>query len=103
MTNFCKLKQYFHFCQQRTSVTKYVACGDSLSKLTIVHAGGYSDLLAQPFATKTDELVNVVITKLTLETKESIGSPIAVPEASVEHKSLAYVFGDFAQLNEDGT
>ena len=91
------------FIRQRTSVTKYVACGESLSKLTIVYAGGYSDLIAQPFATKTDELVNAVITKLTLENKESIGSPIAAPEAFKEHKSLTYVFGDFAQLNQDGT
>lgn len=84
-------------------MTKYVACGESLSKLTVVYAGGYSDLFAQPFATKTDELVNSVITKFTLENKESIGSSMAAPATAKEHKSLAYVFGDFAKLNQDGT
>ncbi|XP_046638923.1 vitellogenin-like [Daphnia pulicaria] len=90
-----------HFLK-RTAVTKYVACGESLSKLTIVYAGGYSDLMAQPFATKTDELVNAVITKLTLEKKESIGSHLAAPAYPKEHKSLNYVFGDFNQLSQDG-
>ena len=79
-----------------------MACGESLSKLTIVYAGGYSDLLAQPFATKTNELVNAVITKWTLEKKQSIGSPLAAPAYPKEHKSLAYVFGDFNQLSQDG-
>ena len=74
-----------------------------MSKLTIVYAGGYSDLMAQPFATKTDELVNAVITKWTLEKKESIGSRLAAPATAKEQKSLAYVFGDFAKLNQDGT
>ena len=87
---------------QRTAVTKYVACGESFSKLTIVYAGGYSDLMAQPFATKTDELVNAVITKWTLEKKESIGSRLATPAYPKQHKSLNYVFGDFNQLNQDG-
>ncbi len=83
-------------------MTKYVACGESLSKLTIVYAGGYSDLMAQPFATKTDELVNAVITKWTLEKKESIGSRLAAPAYPKEHKSLSYVFGDFNQLSQNG-
>ena len=87
---------------QRTAVTKYVACGEWLSKLTIVYAGGYSDLMAQPFATKTDELVNAVITEWKLEKKESIGSRLATQAHPKEHKSLSYVFGDFNQLSQDG-
>ena len=58
--------------------------------------------MAQPFATKTDELVNAVITEWKLEKKESTGSRLAAPAHPKEHKSLSYVFGDFHQLSQDG-
>ena len=91
------------FVSQRTAVTKYIACGESLSKLTVVHASSYSDLQAQPFATKSDELVNSVITRWALIKKESIDYRFAIASYPKEHKSLSYVFGDFNQVNDDGS
>lgn len=82
-------------------MTKYVACGD-LSKLTIVHGSSYSNLVAQPFATKAEELVNAAITNWSLEKQERIGSVLAVASDSKVHKSLSYIFGDFEQSTKDG-
>ncbi|KAK4007450.1 hypothetical protein OUZ56_012607 [Daphnia magna] len=61
-------------------MVKYVACVESISKLTVVNIYGFSDLMVQPFAAKTEELLNSVITSC-----------------------LSYVFDDFQQLNHDGT
>lgn len=78
---------------KRTSISKYVACGESLSNLAIVQVSGFSDLVAQPFATKSDELVNSVVFKLSLGKVEAIGSPLARPATPKAHTSLSYVFG----------
>ena len=74
-----------------------------MSKLTIIHVGGFSDMLAQPFAVKTDELVNSVTVSWSLEKKQSISYRLAVPPYPKAHQSLSYVFGDFNQLNKDGS
>lgn len=101
-TNIRFIQTFKRNVWQRTSVTKYLACGESLSKLTIVYVGGYSDLMAQPFATKTNELVNAVVTKWTLQKKESIRSRLPTPAYPKEHNSLAYVFGDLNQMSQNG-
>ena len=64
---------------------------------------GFSNLLVKPFATKTEELLNAVVTQWTLETKQQISSPLAVSPSAKEHKSLAYVFGDWKQWDKDET
>jgi hypothetical protein len=82
-----------------------LACGDDFPSLTFVHAYAFSDLLAQPFATKTngnEHLLNSVIISLRLERKEAISSALSVSSAK-SYESLAYVFGDFQQLNGDET
>jgi hypothetical protein len=79
-----------------------LACGDDFPSLTFVHAYAFSDLLAQPFATKTEELLNAVIISLRLERKEAISSALSVSSPK-SHESLAYVFGDFQQVNGDET
>jgi hypothetical protein len=58
--------------------------------------------MVQPFATKTEELLNSVIVSLRLESKESISSPLSVSSPK-SHESLSYVFDDFQQVNGDGT
>jgi hypothetical protein len=87
---------------QRVAESNYLACGENFPSLTYVHTYAISDLLAQPFATKTDELVNSVIISLSLVKKGPIGSALSVSSAKY-HSSLAYVFGDFQQVNGDGT
>ena len=82
---------------------KYIACGETYPFVTIVHASGFSNLLVQPFATKTDELMNAVVTLWTLETKEKVSSRLAISSSVKEHKSLAYVFGDWKQWDKDET
>ncbi len=84
-------------------MAKYVACGKSWSDLIIVLVNGFSDVWVQPFATKTDELLNSVITKWSFEKKESIRSWFPAPSSPKEHKTLSYVWVDFQQLTEDGT
>ncbi|XP_057375632.1 vitellogenin-2-like [Daphnia carinata] len=88
---------------KRSTIYKYVACGESFPKLTYVHASGFSDLAIQPFATETKELTNSVIIDWSLEKMESVSSRFASPSSPKEHKSLSYVFGDFHQVNHDGT
>lgn len=78
-----------------------MVCGESLSKLTVVQANTFSDLVAQPFAVKTEELVNSAVTNLALEKVEKISYPYSVSSAK-EHKSLSYVFDDFEQSNDNG-
>ena len=51
---------------------KYIACGESVDKLIVVHASGFSDLLATPFATKSGPLANSVIIDWALEQKEQL-------------------------------
>ena len=82
---------------------KYIACGGNYPFVTVVHASGFSNLLVQPFATKTEELLNAVVTQWTLETKQQVSSPLAVSPSAKEHKSLAYVFGDWKQWDKDET
>lgn len=89
--------------EQRSTVYKYIACGESFPKLTFVHASGFSDLEVQPFATETNELTNSVIIDWSLEKMESVSSRFASPSSPKEHKTLSYVFGDFHQVNHDGT
>jgi len=84
-------------------MANYVACGKSWSDLLIVHVYGFSDVWVQPFATKTDELVNSVITHWSFEKKESISSQFPAPLSPKKHTTLTYVWGDFQQWNEDGT
>ena len=74
------------------AVSRYVACGDSLSSLVIAQVSTYSELIARPFAVKTDELLNSVVTKLSLEKTEAIISRLASPAAPKAHTSLSYVF-----------
>ena len=82
----------------------YIACVDSaLPKFTVVHATGFSKLLAQPFATNTDKLANSIIVDWSLEKKEIISSHLNKPSSPQNYKSLAYVFDDWKQLNADGT
>lgn len=88
---------------KRSTVYKYIACGESFPKLTFVHASGFSDLEVQPFATETNELTNSVIIDWSLEKMESVSSRFASPSSPKEHKTLSYVFGDFHQVNHDGT
>jgi hypothetical protein len=84
-------------------MARYVACGKSWSDLLMVHANGFSDVWVQPFATKTDELLNSVITKWSFEKKEAIRSWFAAPSSPKKYKTLSYVWGDFKQWTEDGT
>ena len=84
-------------------MAKYVACGNSWSDLLVVHIDGFSDVLVQPFATKTDELVTSVITSWSFEKKEAISFPFVTPSHLKEHKTLAFVWDDFQQENQDGT
>jgi hypothetical protein len=84
-------------------MAEYVACGKSWSDLLIVHVYGFSDVWVQPFATKTDELVNSVITNWSFEKKERITSRFATPSSPKEHTTLSYVWGDFQQWDRDGT
>ncbi|KAI9554120.1 hypothetical protein GHT06_019392 [Daphnia sinensis] len=86
----------------RTAMVKYVACGESISKLIVVNIYGFSDLMVQPFATKTEELLNSVITSWSLEKKESVTSFFKSLTSPKKHTSLSYVFDDFQQLNHDG-
>ena len=92
-----------NFGLQRSTVFKYIACGEAWPKVTYVHASGFSDLIAQPFATETDSLTNSVIIDWSLEKKESFDSRFATPSSPKEYKTLSYVWGDFNQLNHDGT
>jgi len=78
-------------------VFKYVACGESPSKLTYVWANGYGNLQAKPFAIETEELVNSIIINWSLEKKEAISSRLASPANVEEHKTLAYVFAEIEQ------
>ena len=81
---------------------KYVACGESPSKLTYVWASGYGDLQAKPFAIETEELVNSIIINWSLEKKEDISTRFASPSNVKEHKTLAYVFAEVEQwTNKD--
>ena len=73
-------------------MSRYVACGDSLSNLVIAQMTAFSDLIVQPFAVKTDELLNSIVTKLSLEKTEAISSRLASPAAPKAHTSLSYVF-----------
>lgn len=88
---------------QRSSVSRYFACGESLSQLTIVQANVFGDLVAQPFATKTDELVHSTVGKLSLEKKSTISSRLTAPSSPKKHSSLSYVFDDFEQRSSSGT
>lgn len=72
-----------------------------MSKLNIVQANTFSYLVAQPFAVKSEELVNSAIANWALEKVEKITYPYSV-SSSKEHKSLSYVFGDFEQSNGYG-
>ena len=76
---------------------KYVACGESPSKLTYVWANGYGNLQAKPFAIETEELVNSIIINWSLEKKEAISSRLTSPANVEEHKTLAYVFDEIEQ------
>lgn len=84
-------------------MVKYVACGESISKLTVVNIYGFSDLMVQPFAAKTEELLNSVITSWSIEKEEGITSFFGSSTSPKRHTSLSYVFDDFQQLNHDGT
>lgn len=88
--------------RQRSSVYKYVACGD-LPMLTVVQASGFSDLVAQPFAIKSEELVNFVVTHWSLQKKEHVSSRLSLSSTPKEHKSLSYIHEDFNQMSQDGT
>ena len=82
---------------------KYIACGESFPFLTVVHASGFSDLLAKPFATETEDLVNSIIINWSLEKKESVSSRFATPSSPKEYNTLAYTFGEFKQFDQDET
>jgi hypothetical protein len=69
----------------------------------IVHVYGFSDVWVQPFATKTDELVNSVISHWSFEKKESISSRYPTPSSPIkEWKTLSYVWDDWQQRDQDG-
>lgn len=84
-------------------MVKYVACVESISKLTVVNIYGFSDLMVQSFAAKTEELLNSVITSWSIEKKEGITSFFGSLTSPKRHPSFSYVFDDFQQLNHDGT
>lgn len=80
-----------------------MACGDNYPRVTVVQANGFSDLHAQPFATKSDELMNAIVTQWTLEKKEKFNNQFSSMPSFKEHNSLSYVFGDFKQWDQDET
>lgn len=87
---------------QRTSTTRFIACGESASQLTFVHAHSYSNLLPSPFGTKSEKLVALSVTHWALERKEPIGARLGAPSTPIVHKSLVYVFDEFQQRDECG-
>lgn len=58
-------------------------------------------MVAQPFAVKSEELVNSAVISLELEKIEKISYPFSVSYPK-EHKSLSYVFDEFEQSNQYG-
>ena len=81
---------YFNILLQRTSVFKYIACGESVDKLIVVHASGFSDLLATPFATKSEPLANSVIIDWALEQKEQLSNRFTMPANAKTYGSLTF-------------
>lgn len=85
---------------------KFIACGESLSKLTVVHSDSFSYLVAQPFAIKpaimTEKLLNQAITRWALIKIDNVAYLNKLPEYTQEIDSLAYVFEDFEQVDKKG-
>ena len=85
---------------------KFIACGKSLSNLTVVHSDSFSYLVARPFAVKpsitTEKLLNQAITRWVLVKFENVAYVNKLPDVIEEHNSLAYVFEDFEQVDETG-
>lgn len=85
---------------------KFIACGESLSKLTVVHSDSFSYLVAQPFALspsiKTEKLLNQAITRWALTRIENVAYLNKLPAYTKELNTLAYVFEDFEQVDKNG-
>ena len=77
---------------QRTSHSKYVACGKGPSDWTIIRVEALSDFVVQPFAIRTEKLNSRAMMWLTLKSKEAITSPIAPPPNTKTWSELAYTF-----------
>ena len=80
-----------------------MACGENYPNVIVVHASGFTDLVAQPFATRTDELVNSVVVTWSIEKEEPISSRLILPSSVQEHKSLAYANEGSNQSNQNRT
>jgi len=53
---------------------------------------GYGEFIVQPFGTGTEKVINIAITRLTLQSKELLSAPLSPPHQTITWNSLSYTF-----------